>query len=415
MVDQKVEMYLVGGAVRDQLLNTPVTDRDWVVVGASPEWMIEQRFQPIGQDFPVFLHPQTKEEYALARTERKSGRGYKGFSFYAAPDITLEQDLLRRDLTINAMAMDNQGQLIDLFGGFSDLQNAKLRHVSKAFAEDPLRVLRVARFAAQLSVQDFSIASETLELMGSIVSSGELLELTPERVWLETQKALKTAKPRKYFEVLHQVGALEQLFPEISCLFGVPQTKKYHPEVDTGLHVLMSLDQICKTSSDVAVRFAVLVHDLGKGTTPKHEWPSHKGHEARGVDQIEKLCDRLNIANDYRDLAKKVSRWHLHCHKAYELKASTIEKLFSGLDLWRKPDNLEKFLLCCTADARGRTDFEDREYAQADYLKDCFSSASEVHSQSILGRGITGPEVGEELRLGRIAAIQSVKNRLASN
>ena len=413
MVDQKVNTYLVGGAVRDKLLKMSVTDRDWVVVGASPEWMIEQKFQPIGQSFPVFLHPDTKEENALARTERKSGRGYKGFSFYAAPDVTLEQDLLRRDLTINAMAMDSEGEIVDPFGGLADLQNAELRHVSEAFAEDPLRVLRVARFVAQLSAYNFSIAPETLELMRNIVSSGELLDLTPERVWLETQKALKTDRPRRYFEVLREVGALEPLFPEIACLFGVPQTKKYHPEVDTGLHVLMCLDQICKTSSDLSVRFAVLVHDLGKGTTPKNEWPSHKGHEARGVALIEGLCDRLRIANDYRDLASKVSRWHLHCHKAYELKASTIEKLFSGLDLWRKPENLDKFLLCCTADARGRTGFENNEYDQTKYLSECFVSTQEVTSQSILERGIIGPAVGEELQRERIAAIQSVKSRLA--
>ena len=412
MAQQKITTYLVGGVVRDRLLGIESYDSDWVVVGATPEWMVEQKFQPIGQSFPVFLHPETKEEYALARTERKTGRGYKGFSFYADPEVSLEQDLLRRDLTINAIAMQDDGDLIDPMGGQTDLENRKLRHVSDAFAEDPLRVLRVARFMAKLADFNFSVAPETLALMKQIVDSGELLDLTPERVWLETQKALLTSRPRRYFETLQEVGALAVLFPEISRLFGVPQTPKYHPEIDTGIHTLMSLDQACILSSDLSVRFAALVHDLGKGTTPKSQWPSHRAHEERGVKIIESLCARLRIPNECRDLAVKVSRWHLHCHRAFELKASTIEKFFSGLGLWRNPNSLEAFLICCTADTRGRTGRENIEYPQVEFLRSCFDAAKAVTSKSIVEKGFTGAEVGEQMQIARVQAIQSVKVKL---
>lgn len=409
MTKNPLKTYLVGGAVRDQLLGLDPQERDWVVVGSTPETMAEQGFRPVGQSFPVFIHPETGEEYALARTERKTGRGYKGFSFFADTSVTLDQDLLRRDLTINAIAEDETGSLIDPLGGQDDLDKRLLRHVSEAFSEDPLRVLRVARFMAKLAPFEFSIAPATTELMRELVESGELEELTPERVWRETEKALLTARPRLYFETLRTVGALEILFPELDRLFGVPQNPKYHPEIDTGLHTLLSLDQICTVTEDVRLRFATLAHDLGKGTTAVDQLPSHNGHEERGVKQIEILAKRLRVPNDCRDLGIKVSRWHLHSHRALELKASTIEKVFSGLDLWRNPSLLEDFLHCCRADIRGRTGLEKQEYPQAEYLFDCFKAASAVDSKAIREAGYEGVEIGKQMQLARIAAIQAVK------
>ena len=398
MNNDPVETYLVGGAVRDELLGIPVKEKDWVVVGSTPEAMVDKGFRPVGQSFPVFIHSQSGEEYALARTERKTGRGYKGFSFFTDPSVTLEQDLLRRDLSINAIAMRDNGELIDPLGGRGDIERRVLRHVSDAFLEDPLRVLRVARFVAQLAEFDFTIASETLELMEKMVESGELEDLTAERVWIETEKALQTVRPRLYFETLRKMGALKVLFPEIDRLFGVPQNPKYHPEIDTGLHILLSLDQICAESNVLRLRFSVLVHDLGKGTTPRDQWPSHNGHEERGVKQIENLAKRLRIPNDCRDLAIKVSRWHLHCHRALELKAATIEKLFSGLDLWRNPQLLPEFLSCCQADIRGRTGMENNDYPQAAYLTDCFQAALTVDSQKIREAGFEGEAIGKKMR-----------------
>ncbi len=412
MTDSKIQTYLVGGAVRDELLGLHPEERDWVVVGNTPEGMVDQGFRPIGQSFPVFLHPETGEEYALARTERKTGRGYKGFSFYAAPTVSLEEDLQRRDLTVNAIARDEQGRLIDPYQGQKDLETRQLKHVSEAFAEDPLRVLRVARFMAKLADFQFCIAPQTLDLMKELVATGEMEELTAERVWLETEKALLSCRPRLYFETLREVGALEILFPEIDRLFGIPQSPTYHPEIDTGLHCMLSLDQICKTSVGLAERFATLTHDLGKGTTDKSQWPSHRGHEERGVKQIEILSKRLKVPNDCRDLAQKVSRWHLHCHRALELKASTVEKLFSGLDLWRKPNLLEAFLRCCEADVRGRTGLENQPYPQVDYLRACFKEASAVDSSQIRQAGFQGAEIGKQMQIARIEAIQQVKNRL---
>ena len=414
MNNDPVETYLVGGAVRDELLGIPVKEKDWVVVGSTPEAMVDKGFRPVGQSFPVFIHSQSGEEYALARTERKTGRGYKGFSFFTDPSVTLEQDLLRRDLSINAIAMRDNGELIDPLGGRGDIERRVLRHVSDAFLEDPLRVLRVARFVAQLAEFDFTIASETLELMEKMVESGELEDLTAERVWIETEKALQTVRPRLYFETLRKMGALKVLFPEIDRLFGVPQNPKYHPEIDTGLHILLSLDQICAESNVLRLRFSVLVHDLGKGTTPRDQWPSHNGHEERGVKQIENLAKRLRIPNDCRDLAIKVSRWHLHCHRALELKAATIEKLFSGLDLWRNPQLLPEFLSCCQADIRGRTGMENNDYPQAAYLTDCFQAALTVDSQKIRESGFEGEAIGKKMREARIAAIQDAKERRAS-
>lgn len=414
MNNDPVETYLVGGAVRDELLGIPVKEKDWVVVGSTPEAMVDKGFRPVGQSFPVFIHSQSGEEYALARTERKTGRGYKGFSFFTDPSVTLEQDLLRRDLSINAIARRDNGELIDPLGGRGDIERRVLRHVSDAFLEDPLRVLRVARFVAQLAEFDFSIAPETMELMEKMVESGELEDLTAERVWIETEKALQTVRPRLYFETLRKMGALKVLFPEIDRLFGVPQNPKYHPEIDTGLHTLLSLDQICAESNVLRLRFSVLVHDLGKGTTPRDQWPSHNGHEERGVKQIENLAKRLRIPNDCRDLAIKVSRWHLHCHRALELKAATIEKLFSGLDLWRNPQLLPEFLSCCQADIRGRTGMENNDYPQAAYLTDCFQAALTVDSQKIREAGFEGEAIGKKMREARIAAIQDAKERRAS-
>ena len=414
MNNDPVETYLVGGAVRDELLGIPVKEKDWVVVGSTPEAMVDKGFRPVGQSFPVFIHSQSGEEYALARTERKTGRGYKGFSFFTDPSVTLEQDLLRRDLSINAIAMRDNGELIDPLGGRGDIERRVLRHVSDAFLEDPLRVLRVARFVAQLAEFGFSIAPETMELMEKMVESGELEDLTAERVWIETEKALQTVRPRLYFETLRKMGALKVLFPEIDRLFGVPQNPKYHPEIDTGLHILLSLDQICAESNVLRLRFSVLVHDLGKGTTPRDQWPSHNGHEERGVKQIENLAKRLRIPNDCRDLAIKVSRWHLHCHRALELKAATIEKLFSGLDLWRNPQLLPEFLSCCQADIRGRTGMENNDYPQAAYLTDCFQAALTVDSQKIRESGFEGEAIGKKMREARIAAIQDAKERRAS-
>ena len=409
MTDNPIKTYLVGGAVRDRLLGLSPKEHDWVVVGSTPEAMADQGYRPVGQSFPVFIHPKSGEEYALARTERKTGRGYKGFSFFADATVTLDQDLIRRDLTINAIAEDESGGLIDPLGGQDDLDKRLLRHVSNAFSEDPLRVLRVARFMAKLAPFEFTIAPATMELMLELVESGELGELTPERVWLETEKALLTARPRLYFETLRSVGALEILFPELNRLFGVPQNPKYHPEIDTGLHILLSLDQICAVSEDLALRFATLTHDLGKGTTAVDQLPSHNGHEERGVKQIEILAKRLRVPNDCRDLGIKVSRWHLHSHRALELKASTIEKLFSGLDLWRNPSLLEDFLHCCRADIRGRTGLEKQDYPQAEYLLDCFKAATSVDSRAIREAGYEGVEIGKQMQLARIAAIQSVK------
>lgn len=414
MNNDPVETYLVGGAVRDELLGIPVKEKDWVVVGSTPEAMVDKGFRPVGQSFPVFIHSQSGEQYALARTERKTGRGYKGFSFFTDPSVTLEQDLLRRDLSINAIARRDNGELIDPLGGRGDIERRVLRHVSDAFLEDPLRVLRVARFVAQLAEFDFSIAPETMELMEKMVESGELEDLTAERVWIETEKALQTVRPRLYFETLRKMGALKVLFPEIDRLFGVPQNPKYHPEIDTGLHTLLSLDQICAESNVLRLRFSVLVHDLGKGTTPRDQWPSHNGHEERGVKQIENLAKRLRIPNDCRDLAIKVSRWHLHCHRALELKAATIEKLFSGLDLWRNPQLLPEFLSCCQADIRGRTGMENNDYPQAAYLTDCFQAALTVDSQKIREAGFEGEAIGKKMREARIAAIQDAKERRAS-
>ncbi|OGI47682.1 MAG: multifunctional CCA tRNA nucleotidyl transferase/2'3'-cyclic phosphodiesterase/2'nucleotidase/phosphatase [Candidatus Muproteobacteria bacterium RIFCSPHIGHO2_01_FULL_65_16] len=402
-----MKTYLVGGAVRDKLLGLPVRDRDYVVVGATPEEMTAKGFKPVGADFPVFLHPVTKEEYALARTERKSGRGYKGFTVHAAPDVTLEDDLRRRDLTINAMAEDEDGVLIDPFGGARDLEAGILRHVSPAFAEDPVRILRVARLAARYAGRGFRIAPETNRLMHAMVESGEVDSLVPERVWAELERALTEERPARFFEVLRDCGALARLFPEINALFGVPQPEQHHPENDTGAHTMLVLDTAARLSPDARVRFAALMHDLGKGTTPKEEWPQHIGHEERGGELVRDFCRRFRVPNEYRDLAVLAARYHAHAHRALELRPGTLLELFGSLDAFRKPERLELFLRACEADARGRAGREHEPYPQADLLRRAFAAARAVDTAAIAA-GAQGADIGAKIRDQRIRAIKQV-------
>lgn len=400
-----MQTYLVGGAVRDRLLERPFSERDYVVVGSTPEAMEAAGFRPVGRDFPVFLHPETHEEYALARTERKTARGYHGFQFNASPEVTLEDDLERRDLTINAMAEDHDGTLIDPYGGQADLEARQLRHVSPAFAEDPVRLLRVARFAAQLAPWGFEVADDTRTLMRKLVTSGEVDALVPERVWAECEKALKSPAPRRFLEVLREAGALAVLFPEIERLFGVPQPARYHPEIDTGVHTLMVLDQATRLSDTPEVRFAALVHDLGKGTTDPDILPSHHGHEERGVDLIRALAERLRIPNRYRDLAVRVARYHGLVHRVFELRPKTVMKLVDGLDVLRRPENVEPFLLAVEADFRGRTGWEDKPYPQADAVRTAVAAAQGVQPQALIAEGYKGKALGEALQRERIQAI----------
>jgi len=392
----------VGGAVRDKLLGKPGKDSDWVVVGSTPQEMEKQNFKPVGKDFPVFLHPETKEEYALARTERKAGKGYKGFTFHTSTDITLEEDLARRDLTINAIAEDHTGKLIDPFNGKQDIEDKILRHVSPAFVEDPVRVLRVARFAARFG---FRIAPETMSLMNEISESGELDALVPERVWNELERAMGETYPSRFILALRACHALGILFPEIERLFGVPQTEKYHPEIDTGIHILMSLNQASRLSQDPQIRFATLVHDLGKGTTPKEKLPSHHGHEERGVKLIKALCKRYRAPKQYQELAIQVSRHHFSCHRIEEMRAETILKKLESMDAFRRPERFKKFLICCESDARGRTGFEDRAYPQADYFKQALDAANEVDTESLRQQGLEGKAMAEAIKIERINLI----------
>ncbi len=405
-----MKTYLVGGAVRDELLDYPFSERDWVVVGATPETMEADGFRPVGRDFPVFLHPQTGEEYALARTERKTGRGYKGFHFYTGPEVGLEDDLARRDLTINAMARGEAGELVDPFGGREDLDNRVLRHVSPAFAEDPLRVLRVARFAARYHHLGFVVAAETLGLMRQLAVSGELEALTPERVWAELHKALSERSPWVFIEVLRRSGALRVLLPEVDRLFGVPQRADFHPEVDTGVHILMSLEQSARLSDDPRVRFAVLVHDLGKGTTSEDVLPRHLGHEERGIELVHALCDRLRVPNDYRELAIPVTRLHLLCHKAFELRPVTLLKIFRAADAFRKPERLELMLQSVESDARGRRGFEDTPYEQGRWLRALFDHIRTLSPKPFVEQGLKGAAIGEALDRAREAAIREFRH-----
>ncbi|UAY92920.1 multifunctional CCA addition/repair protein [Pectobacterium polaris] len=404
-----MKIYLVGGAVRDSLLGLPVTEKDWVVVGATPENLLAQGYQQVGKDFPVFLHPVSRDEYALARTERKSGKGYTGFVCHAAPDVTLEQDLLRRDLTINAIASTERGDLIDPYHGRRDLENRVLRHVSEAFSEDPLRVLRVARFAARFAHLGFQIAEETMALMQKMAHEGELAYLTPERVWKETEKALGTSSPDVYFQVLRDCGALAVLFPEIDNLYGVPAPAKWHPEIDTGIHTMMTVAMAARLSPEIDVRFATLCHDLGKGLTPPELWPRHLGHGPAGVKLVEALCQRLRVPNPIRDLAKLVAEYHDLVHTVQVLQPKTLLKLFDAIDVWRKPQRLEQLALTSEADARGRAGFEENPYPQGDYLREAFRVASQVSSADVVADGFKGIDVRNELARRRIHALADWK------
>ena len=404
-----MKVYLVGGAVRDKLLGLPVQDRDWVVVGATPEQMVAQGYKPVGADFPVFLHPRTKEEYALARTERKHGHGYKGFTVYSAPDVTLEDDLRRRDLTINAMAEDEQGKLVDPYGGAADLKAGVLRHVSDAFVEDPLRVLRVARFAARFSGRGFRVADETLALMRQMTQSGELNHLVPERVWQEVERALGEPAPTGFFVVLRECGALAVLFPELEALFGVPQPAEHHPEIDTGVHTLLVLEAAARLTLDARARFAALTHDLGKGVTPRDEWPKHHGHEDRGAELVRVLCERLRAPNEFRDLALAVARHHGVMHRFDELRPGTVLELIESVDFLRRPERLEPFLAACEADYRGRPGFGERSYPQAGKLRAALAAVRAVESGKIAAEtGGRGEQIAERIRQARIHAIKAV-------
>lgn len=426
-----MKIYLVGGAVRDALLNRRVVEKDYVVVGATPEQLTALNFTQVGKDFPVFLHPDSKDEYALARTERKSGQGYHGFKLCFDPSVTLTEDLMRRDLTVNALAIatdkldqtdladlanlpaliqKNQQHIIDPYKGLDDLQNKVLRHVSPAFAEDPLRVLRVARFAARYAHLGFSVAPETLALMRQLAESGELATLTPERIWKETQRALAEKDASVYFEVLRNCGALAVIFPEIDALFGIPQPVAYHPEIDTGLHTLLSLEQACKANANAMVRFAVLVHDLGKALTPNDMLPSHRGHEEKGVIPVQNLCQRLKVPKSYEQLAVAVCRFHLKCHRAFELKASSIVKLLNQLDGIRNPDKVANFVQACMFDAKGRTGLENRDYPQAEYLLDCLKAISAIKftdlPKNITNKG--GEAIANAFYQARVSAVKQV-------
>jgi tRNA nucleotidyltransferase (CCA-adding enzyme) len=404
-----MQVYLVGGAIRDRLLGLPVHERDWVVVGALPEELERQGYLPVGRDFPVFLHPQTHEEYALARLERKTGPGYRGFTTQFSPEVTLEDDLKRRDLTINAIAENAAGEIIDPHGGQADVGARMLRHVSAAFVEDPVRILRVARFAARFADLGFRVAEETRELMKTMVTCGEANSLVPERVWQETERALATTRPEVYFEVLRECGALAVIFPEIDALFGVPQPPKWHPEIDTGVHVMMVLRCAARLSSSVTVRFAALVHDLGKARTPRDRWPSHHGHEELGVTVIEELASRLRVPNECRELGVLTSRHHGNVHRAAELRPQTVLELLEKTDAFRRPERFSDLLLACEADARGRAGLEDRPYPQAEYLRRARDAAAAVVLSTSDCAGLDGAAIGRALREQRLAAISAFK------
>jgi tRNA nucleotidyltransferase (CCA-adding enzyme) len=406
-----MQVYLVGGAVRDRLLGRAVRERDWVVVGATPGELERAGYIPVGRDFPVFLHPRTKEEHALARLERKVAPGYRGFSTEFSPDVTLEDDLRRRDLTINAMAEDAGGQIIDPYGGRRDLEARLLRHVSEAFVEDPVRILRVARFAARYAPLGFAVAEETLALMRRMVDAGEANALVAERVWTETEKALGEERPDVFISVLRACGALRVVYPEIDALFGVPQPEKWHPEIDTGVHQLLSLREAVKLGGGIAARFAVLMHDLGKGTTPADVLPSHHGHEDAGVALVEQLCARLRVPNQLRELAVITARYHTHVHRALELRAETVLRTLEACDALRRPERFADFLLACEADARGRQGLEARDYPQRAFFAEARERAAAVALTEDERRGLSGEQIGVELRRRRVAAVEELRPR----
>ena len=404
-----MQVYLVGGAVRDRLLGLPVRERDWVVVGARPQDLEREGYLSVGRDFPVYLHPQTREEHALARLERKVAPGYRGFATQFSPDVTLEDDLKRRDLTINAMAQSATGEIIDPYGGQRDLQARVLRHVSEAFVEDPVRILRVARFAAQFADLGFRVADDTRELLKRMVDGGEADALVAERVWQETEHALGTTRPEVFFEVLRDCGALAVIFPELAALQGVPQPPRWHPEIDTGVHVMMALRCAARLSSSIAVRFAVLMHDLGKARTAPERWPSHHGHEEAGVPLIEALGARLRVPNECRELAILTARHHGMIHRAGELRPATILELLEKTDALRRPERFAQLLLACEADARGRAGLQDRPYPQAHYLARARDAAAAVNLAEAERTGLSGEAIGAQLRKKRIAAIAALK------
>ncbi len=404
-----MQVYLVGGAVRDRLLGRAVKERDWVVVGASPEELERQGYVPVGREFPVFLHPQTHEEYALARLERKVAPGYRGFTTKFSPDVTLEEDLRRRDLTINAMAETPSGGIVDPYGGQRDLEARLLRHVSDSFIEDPVRVLRVARFAARYAELGFSVAEETVALMRRMTDSGELEALVPERVWQETERALGESRPEVFFETLRECGALQVIFPELSALYGVPQPPRWHPEVDTGVHVMLALRYSADQGASTTVRFAVLMHDLGKALTSPERWPSHRGHEEAGVPVVEALCARLKVPNGFRDLAVLTARHHAIVHRAAELRSTTVLKLLEATDAFRRPERFEEMLAACEADARGRTGLEAHPYPQRDYMRQARAVAAAVSLGESEHQGLAGFAIGERIREKRLAAIRTVR------
>jgi tRNA nucleotidyltransferase (CCA-adding enzyme) len=408
-----MQTYRVGGAVRDALLGREVHDHDWVVVGATPEQMMEAGFLPIGKDFPVFLHPETREEYALARTERKTARGYHGFAFRAAPDVTLEQDLARRDLTINAMAQDAAGHIIDPFHGQADLQARVLRHVTGAFREDPVRILRVARFAARFA--DFTLAPDTLELMRAMVADGEVDALVPERVWQELARGLMEAKPSRMFELLRECGALARILPEVDRLWGVPQRADYHPEVDTGVHLLMVLDMSARLNAPLTVRFACLTHDLGKGTTPADVLPKHIGHEQRSAQLLKDVCERLRVPNDCRELARVVAYEHGNIHRCAEFGAAALVRLLERCDAFRKPQRFEEVLLACECDARGRLGLEERDYPQRERLQAVLTAAraldTAVIAEQAREQGLTGEQIGARIHQARTEVVAELLKR----
>jgi tRNA nucleotidyltransferase (CCA-adding enzyme) len=405
-----IRTYLVGGAVRDRLLGRPSADRDFVVVGATPEDMVARGFRPVGKDFPVFIDPATGEEHALARTERKSGRGYHGFTFHTSPGVTLEQDLERRDLTINAIAESQEGTLVDPFGGVRDLERRMLRHVSPAFAEDPLRVLRVARFAARFAPLGFTIADETLALMRGIVGAGEIEHLVAERVWQETQRALAEASPATYVRVLRDCGALAVLFPEVDALYGVPQRAEYHPEVDTGIHIELVLDMAARLApGDALVGYCALVHDLGKGATPAEVLPKHIGHEHGGVPLVRGVNARYKVPYEYGAMGVLTCRNHLVAHQALTLRPTTVVRLFERLDAFRKPERVRVFLTACEADKRGRTGLTERPYPQGDYLRACFAAARAINAKPFVEQGLEGEAIGQAVTRARVAAIGGVE------
>jgi tRNA nucleotidyltransferase (CCA-adding enzyme) len=404
-----MKMWMVGGAVRDALLGLPVNDRDWVVVGATPQELMNAGYAPVGKDFPVFLHPDTKEEVALARTERKTAPGYRGFSFHADPSVTLEEDLGRRDLTINAMARGEDGTLVDPFGGRRDIADRMLRHVSPAFAEDPVRILRLARFAARF--HEFTVAPETTALMREMVEAGEVDALVAERVWAEISRGLMEVHPSRMFEVLRSCGALAKLLPEVDRLFGVPQPPAHHPEVDTGVHLMMVLDTAARLNAPLSVRFACLGHDLGKGTTPKEEWPRHIAHEARSVKLVEAVCERWKVPTECRELAVAVAREHGNVHRSGEFGAEAVVRLLERCDAFRRPQRFSELLLACECDARGRTGFEDRPYPQRERLQKALDAALAIDSGAISARAIeqgrTGTAIGDAIRHARQDAVMA--------